>query len=105
VKTFDVETFDSWKPNDFPVGFAVPDAGNSKYYLTGGWRSNRPVWEAENCTNCLLCWAYCPDSSILVKDGEMIGIDYDHCKGCGLCAVECRFDALSMILESEAKEA
>jgi len=102
---YDVTTFDSWKPSDIPAGVVCPDAGNSDLYITGGWRSDRPVWTKENCNNCMLCWMYCPDSSIQVKDGEMIGIDWDHCKGCGVCAVECRFEALHMIPESEAEEA
>ena len=34
------------------------------------------------------------------ENGKMTGIDYDHCKGCGICVHECRFDALKMIPES-----
>ncbi|MEG2557980.1 MAG: 4Fe-4S binding protein [Raoultibacter sp.] len=105
MSTYDVTTFDDWKPSDFPIGVACPDAGNSKLYITGGWRSQRPVWSKDACKNCMLCWAYCPDSSIEVKDGEMTGIDYDHCKGCGVCVNECKFGALEMISESEAREA
>lgn len=29
-------------------------------------------------------------------------IDYDFCKGCGICVKVCKFDALSMVAESEA---
>ncbi len=103
--TYDIDTFEQWTPDDIPVGVVCPDAGNSKLYITGGWRSRRPVWNQENCSNCMLCWAYCPDSSILVEDGAMVGIDLDHCKGCGVCVIECRFEALEMVPESEAKEA
>jgi Pyruvate/2-oxoacid:ferredoxin oxidoreductase delta subunit len=31
----------------------------------------------------------------------MLGIDYDHCKGCGICAEECPKDAIHM--EEEEK--
>jgi Pyruvate/2-oxoacid:ferredoxin oxidoreductase delta subunit len=31
----------------------------------------------------------CPDSSILVEAGKVVGIDDKHCKGCGICAKEC----------------
>lgn len=100
---YDVTTFDHWRPDDIPPGFVCPDAGNSVLYLTGSWRSNRPIWDEDNCKQCLLCWVYCPDSSIIVKDGAMVGIDLDHCKGCGVCATECKFEALHMIPEPEAK--
>ena len=47
---------------------------------------------------------YCPDASIEVKDGQMTGIDYEHCKGCGVCARECKFGAISMVNEQDAKQ-
>lgn len=102
---YDVTTFDRWTSDDIPAGVVCPDAGNSVLYLTGGWRSNRPIWNQDNCKQCLLCWVYCPDSSIIVEGGAMTGIDLDHCKGCGVCAVECKFEALHMISETEAKGA
>jgi len=101
---YDISTFERWAPSDIPAGVVCPDAGNSALYLTGGWRSNRPIWDEENCSQCLLCWMYCPDSSIVLEEGVMTGIDLDHCKGCGLCAVECKFGAITMINETLAKE-
>ncbi|MDR1357911.1 MAG: 4Fe-4S binding protein [Coriobacteriales bacterium] len=97
----DVANFDRWTSSCFLPGAVVIDPGNSVLYATGGWRSDRPVWNEEACTNCMLCWVHCPDSSILVEDRIMTGIDYEHCKGCGICANECRFDALEMILEPD----
>jgi len=32
---------------------------------------------------------YCPDMSVKVKDGKREDFDYDYCKGCGICALEC----------------
>jgi len=29
----------------------------------------------------------------------MLKIDYDYCKGCGICAQECPFKAISMVRE------
>ena len=98
--SWDVSDWDSWTFDRVPLGGIVIEAGNSVQYLTGGWRSDMPIWTKENCKSCLLCWVHCPDSSIGVADGEITGIDYDHCKGCGLCAVECKFDALVMVPES-----
>lgn len=101
---FNVADEANWKPKDYPVGFVCPAGGNSDLYHTGGWRSRRPIWDKDACKNCMLCWIYCPDTSIEVKDKEMTGIDLDHCKGCGVCVSECKFGALKMITESEAKE-
>ena len=98
----DVSDFDSWTDKEFLPGAIVAEPGNSVLYFTGGWRSDRPVWNEEACSHCLLCWMHCPDSSILVENQEMTGIDYDHCKGCGICAKECRFGALEMIPEPDS---
>jgi pyruvate ferredoxin oxidoreductase delta subunit len=31
-------------------------------------------------------------------------IDYDYCKGCGICAVECPRKAIEMVPEPQARE-
>ncbi|OGO41695.1 MAG: hypothetical protein A2Z04_06000, partial [Chloroflexi bacterium RBG_16_57_9] len=60
-------------------------------YLTGPWRGGgeRPVLDLSTCVQCLHCWISCPDSAIYIEDGQVTGFDYDHCKGCGICANEC----------------
>lgn len=70
---------------------------------TGSWRSQRPVLQAERCIHCMFCWVFCPDSAILVKNGRVVGVDYDHCKGCGICAHECpvRPTAIPMVREGD----
>lgn len=87
---------------EIPIGGIITEAGNSVKYKTGDWRSSRPVWTEEGCVHCLTCWVFCPDNAIFVKDGKMAGIDYDHCKGCGICARECprKEKALHMVNES-----
>ena len=53
---------------------------------------------------------YCPDGTIYkVRDGETgemlkVAIDYDFCKGCGICARVCKFGSIEMVLESEVAE-
>ncbi|MFH1086860.1 MAG: 4Fe-4S dicluster domain-containing protein, partial [Chloroflexota bacterium] len=58
-------------------------------YITGTWRTMRPVRDADQCIQCLICWIMCPDASVLVENGKVVGFDYDHCKGCGICAQQC----------------
>ena len=77
------------KYKELPLAGVIEEAGNAHEYETGSWGTFKPVFNAEICIQCMFCWVYCPDSAILVNDqGEVIGIDYDHCKGCELCSVE-----------------
>ena len=76
-----------WKEAD--AGGVVHDPGNSVAYNTGTWRTMRPVRDLEQCTQCLICWIMCPDAAITVEDGKVADFDYDHCKGCGICAEVC----------------
>jgi|GEM_PF-316611 len=92
----------NWK--ELPIGGTIEEAGNSKHYSTGEWRSRRPVFFPEKCKQCMICWPVCPDAAILAEDGSIIGIDYEHCKGCGICAEECPFGALEMHNESEFED-
>ena len=83
-----------WK--EIPIGGLIVKAGNTEEYKTGDWRTFKPVRDESKCSQCLLCWVYCPDSSIKVKDGKMVGFDYDHCKGCGICAKICPKKCIKM---------
>jgi pyruvate ferredoxin oxidoreductase delta subunit len=71
---------------------------SSEDYFTGDWRSEKPILDDEKCTQCLFCWIYCPDIAIL-WDGKAVTIDYNFCKGCGICAKECPFEAIKMVKE------
>ncbi|MDR2845651.1 MAG: 4Fe-4S binding protein [Candidatus Methanoplasma sp.] len=74
----------------FEAGFLV--AKNA------GWRNIRPVVITEKCVGCLQCYLHCPDGTIFRSDGK-VGIDYDFCKGCGICKKMCKFDAIVMEAE------
>ncbi len=76
-----------WK--DIPIGGTILEAGNATKYLTGGWRSLRPIRDEKQCTHCMICWVYCPDSIVHTENGKVTYFDYEHCKGCGICAQEC----------------
>lgn len=86
-------------------GSVILDAGNAVEVKTGSWRTFRPVWKEENCIQCLFCWMFCPDMSVIVKDGKMVGFDYDYCKGCGICELECpgKKGKKAIIMEEEGK--
>lgn len=79
----------------------IMEPGTAREYKTGSWRSMRPVVDKEKCINCLVCWMYCPDNSIIVEKGEMKGIKLSHCKGCGICANQCPKDAIVMVEEGK----
>jgi pyruvate ferredoxin oxidoreductase delta subunit len=64
------------------------------------WRSQRPVLSVERCTGCLRCYLACPDGAVL-REGAAVWIDYDFCKGCGICAHECSAQAILMIPEED----
>lgn len=51
------------------------------------------------CTMCDNCFMFCPDVSIALKDGGGYGYDinFDYCKGCGVCVHECPRAAMVMV--------
>lgn len=81
------------KTSQLAEGGLITEAGNAADYKTGDWRTFMPEYIADNCIHCMFCWIYCPDSAVLIDtSGEkprMTGFDYDHCKGCGICAHHC----------------
>ena len=89
---------------ELPRGAVILQAGNAEFYETGAWRTYKPIWHKDKCIQCLRCWIFCPDSSIVVSDGKVTGIDYQHCKGCGICEMECpeKVHAIDMVSESES---
>jgi 2-oxoacid:acceptor oxidoreductase delta subunit (pyruvate/2-ketoisovalerate family) len=72
----------------------------STTYLTGDWKTFKPVRDVTKCTKCLLCTIFCPDGAIHWKR-EMGDIEFDmnFCKGCGICANECPTKAIVMSVE------
>lgn len=92
-----------------------------------GWRSVRPVIDEAACTGCLQCYLYCPDGTVFkvertpsaesartdrqddsaasrrTASAIAVAIDYDFCKGCGICANVCRFGAIALVHETEAR--
>lgn len=91
-----------WK--ELAKGGLMLEPGSSTAYETGSWRSQCPKFDAEKCTSCFLCWVFCPEGAIQVREGKVVGIDLKYCKGCGVCARECPRQAIEMEVESEARK-
>ncbi len=81
-------------------------AANSVQVRTGLWRTLRPVLDPKICGKCTwICGSSCPDGVIGVDAGGYPEIDYDHCKGCMICVVQCPRHAIAAIPEQEAVDA
>ena len=77
----------------------VTDTGNSYARHTGNWRTFRPTIDYGKCTNCMICYAYCPESAMSVGEDGRVKIDYDNCKGCMICMTECPLRAVTQSRE------
>ena len=50
-----------------------------------------------NCFECDNCYGVCPDNAVIkLGPGQRYEIDYDYCKGCGICVAECPSGAITM---------
>ena len=78
-----------WTWTEIPIAAVVEEPGNASQYLTGGWRSQRPVFTPDHCVKCGVCYIYCPDAAIVMTPEGYPDIRLDYCKGCGVCAREC----------------
>jgi 2-oxoacid:acceptor oxidoreductase delta subunit (pyruvate/2-ketoisovalerate family) len=72
--------------------------------LVGGLDTDTALLEARrclscgNCFECDNCYAVCPDNAVIkLGAGNRFAINYDYCKGCGLCAEECPCGAIEMV--------
>jgi len=77
---------------------------NSYTATVASWRVIKPVYNRDICIDCQNCWVWCPDTSIISRDKQMLGIDYDHCKGCGVCVEVCPTNPKSLLMFPEAEE-
>ena len=75
---------------------------NSYTATVASWRVVKPVYNRDICIDCQNCWVWCPDSSIISRDKQILGIDYDHCKGCGVCVEVCPTNPKSLLMFGEA---
>jgi NADPH-dependent glutamate synthase beta subunit-like oxidoreductase len=70
--------------------------------VTGGLDESTALFEARrcmscgNCFGCDNCYGVCPDNAITKLGNGQYEIDYDFCKGCGLCVAECPCGSIEM---------
>ena len=72
-----------------------------------GFDESNALFEARRCMSCGSCFScdncygVCPDNAVLKlgEPGERYAIDYDFCKGCGLCVAECPSGSIEMVPE------
>lgn len=80
----------------FQAGFLVSENAD--------WRVFKPILDQERCTMCLRCYIACPEGVIFKTDDRHLEIDERFCKGCGICAKECKFSAIQMVKEGDGSE-
>lgn len=75
--------------------------------VTKGLDETNALFEARrclscgNCFECDNCYGVCPDNAVVKLGlGQRFRINYDYCKGCGICAAECPCGAIEMIPEA-----
>lgn len=85
--------------HDYPVGPSFE--GGHLVSVNSGWRTFKPVINPDTCTGCFRCYLVCPDGVIAKTAAGKVEVDYDFCKGCGVCAHECPFSAIEMGKEEQ----
>jgi NADPH-dependent glutamate synthase beta subunit-like oxidoreductase/Pyruvate/2-oxoacid:ferredoxin oxidoreductase delta subunit len=75
--------------------------------INGNLTLEKALGEAQRCFSCGMCYfcdncyLLCPDGSVLKQDeGPLNMIDYEYCKGCGICENECPVGVIDMEKET-----
>ncbi|MEO8134556.1 MAG: NAD(P)-binding protein [Betaproteobacteria bacterium] len=75
--------------------------------VQGGLNEDNALFEARrclscgNCFECDNCYGVCPDNAVIkLGPGNRFEINYEYCKGCGICAAECPCGAIDMKAET-----
>jgi 2-oxoacid:acceptor oxidoreductase delta subunit (pyruvate/2-ketoisovalerate family) len=108
------ETLNTWYYSDAPrteqPQLDVVRRQSSFDEVVEGLDDSNALYEARRCLSCGTCFScdncfgVCPDNAV-IKLGEAADprdnyeIDYDFCKGCGMCVAECPSGAIQMVPE------
>ena len=96
------------RPGDRPAAAGGRPADRRTFdEVVGGLDEATALFEARrclscgNCFGCDNCYGVCPDNAVikLGPAARRYEIDYDYCKGCGICAAECPCGAIAMVPE------
>jgi len=98
----DINTAYFYHSNRIPVPrIAVEDARKGYGEIYTGFSPEHLHSEADRCFSCGVCnfcdncWIFCPDVAVIRKENEY-DINYDYCKGCLVCVVECPRNCISI---------
>ncbi|HLC26102.1 MAG TPA: FAD-dependent oxidoreductase [bacterium] len=91
-------------PRSINVSLSLRQRESSFAEVDQGFSHESAVQESRRClscglcTRCEICWVFCPDRAV-EKEKDVYRIDYEHCKGCGICAVECPRGVITLVEE------
>jgi len=102
-------TWEEINPNYFnlaqriePRGLAISERVQSFDEVYSGFSEAQALQEAQRCFSCGTCpscdncLVFCPDAAISRVAEGRYKINYDFCKGCGICVSECPRNAISI---------
>ena len=86
-------------PNERILSFSPTHPG---YDSTQAQQESVRCMHCGRCTECDNCLIFCPDMSVSKPKTNEFGytVDYDYCKGCGICFSECPRHAITMVEEA-----
>jgi pyruvate ferredoxin oxidoreductase gamma subunit len=92
-----MDHFELGKVSGKPKFQRPPLAGASEGNPFLAWRPRLPVTDEANCT-CKFCITptFCPEAVIFWRNGHYV-VDYEFCKGCGICAEVCVHQTIQMV--------
>ncbi len=79
---------------------SITSTGNSILRNRGQWSSYKPIIDYDNCTKCMICYVYCPDSAYTIDSRGYPIVNYDACKGCDICKTECPVKVITLVKRS-----
>ncbi|MEW6027260.1 MAG: NAD(P)-binding protein [Planctomycetota bacterium] len=87
-----------------PEKIGLPQRFSSFAEVYKGYTAKQALQESSRCFSCGVCnkcdncFVFCPDMSVKKKNGRY-EYDYEYCKGCGVCVLECPRNAIKLVEE------